>query len=299
LPHAFHAAKRARHETDIASSAVSVSYMAVELGRKIFATLSGSTVLLIGAGETAELSARHLVKAGVARVLVANRTETKAKQLAEKFAGEAVDFFYLVPSLAASDIILCSTSAPDYIVTAAEVRQALSIRGQRPSVFIDLSVPRNIDPEVGNLGNLFLFDIDDLQAVIQSNICERVHETERADAIVAAEVKRFRQDLRAREAGQTIGAVRAKMQQIARAELAERRARLGSLTTAQEQAIECLLISTVNKVAHPVMSHLRSSLESGVDQNLNAWRDIFDLDPCVEQCIATEKDLPSSSASIV
>lgn len=254
LPHAFHAAKRARHETDIASSAVSVSYMAVELGRKIFETLSGRTVLLIGAGETAELSARYLVKAGVARVLVTNRTESKAKQLAEKFGGEVVDFNYLVPSLAAADIVICSTSAPDYIVTAGAVRQASFMRGRRPSVFIDLCVPRNIDPQVSYLGNTFLFDIDDLQAVIQSNIRERVREAERAGAIVAAEVNRFRKDLRARELGQTIGAVRAIMQQIARAELAEQRARLGSLTAAQERAIESLLISTVNKVARCCLS---------------------------------------------
>lgn len=276
LPHAFHAAKRARNETDIAASAVSVSYMAVELGRKIFETLSGMTVLLIGAGETAELSARHLVKAGVASVLVANRTESKAKQLAEKFSGEVVDFNNLVPSLAAADITICSTSAPDYIVTAADVRQASFMRGRRPSVFIDLSVPRNIEPEVSSLVNLFLFDIDDLQAIILSNLRDRVRETGRADAIVAGEVKRFGKDLRERALGQTIGAVRTKMQQIALAELAEQRGRLGSLTTAQEKAVESLLISTVNKVAHPVMSRLRSSVESG-DENLNWWRDVFDL----------------------
>lgn len=283
LPNAFHAAKRTRNETDIAASAVSVSYMAVELGRKIFETLSGSTVLLIGAGETAELAAAHLVKAGVARVLVANRTESRAKKLAEKFAGEAVDFNYLIPSLAAADIVLCSTSAPNYIVTAADVKKAMAVRGRRPSVFIDLSVPRNIEPAVSRLSNLFLFDLDDLQAVIQSNLRERERETGRAAAIVDAEVKKFQDDLRAREIGQTIGAVRAKMQQIARTEWAEQRARLGALNNEQEQAIESLLISTVNKIAHPVMSHLRRSAESGADQKLKLWRDLFELDgQCAE-----------------
>ncbi len=278
LPHAFHAAKRARNETDIAASAVSVSYAAVELGRKIFENLSGKTVLLIGAGETAELSARHLVKAGVARVLVANRTESKAKQLVEKFGGEVIDFNYLVPSLAAADFVICSTSAPGYIVTAADARQASSMRGQRPSVFIDLSVPRNIDPQVSRVGHMFLFDIDDLQAVIESNMRERISESERAGAIVAAEVNRFLKDLRIREFGQTIGAVRAKMQQIALAELGEQRSRLGSLTAVQEKAIKSLLISTVNKVAHPVMSQLRSLVETGAEQNPTAWLEGFDLD---------------------
>lgn len=279
LPHAFHAAKRARHETDIAASAVSVSYAAVELGRKIFETLSGKTVLLIGAGEMAELSARHLVKAGVARVLVANRTESKAKELVEKFGGEVVDFNCLIPSLAAADFVICSTSAPNYIVTAGDARRGSCMRGRSPSVFIDLSVPRNIDPQVSCFGNTFLFDIDDLQAFIQSNMRDRVREAERAGAIVAAEVNRFQKDLRTREFGQTIGAVRTKMQQIARAELLEQRSRLGPLTAAQEKAIELLLISTVNKVAHPVMSQLRSWVETGSEQNPKAWLDIFDLDP--------------------
>jgi glutamyl-tRNA reductase len=186
--------------------------------------------------------------------------------------------------MAAADITICSTSAPDYIVTAADVRQALFMRGGRPSVFIDLSVPRNIEPEVSSLGNLFLFDIDDLQAVIQSNLRDRVRETARADAIVAGEVKRFGKGLRERALGQTIGAVRTRMQQIARAELAEQRGRLGSLTAAQEKAVESLLISTVNKVAHPVISRLRTSVEYGGDEILDWWRDVFDLNPrCAER----------------
>lgn len=278
LPHAFHAAKRARNETDIAGSAVSISYTAVELGRKIFENLSGKTVLLIGAGATAELSARHLVKAGVARVLVANRTESKAKQLVENFGGEVVDFNYLVPSLAAADFVICSTSAPTYTVTTADARRASSMRGQRPSVFIDLSVPRNIDPQVSRLGNVFLFDVDDLQSVIESNLRDRISESERAGAIVTAEVNRFVKDLRIREFGQTIGAVRAKMQQIALAELVDQRSRLGALTDVQEKAIQSLLISIVNKVAHPVMSQLRSLVETGAEQIPAALLAIFDLD---------------------
>jgi glutamyl-tRNA reductase len=265
LPHAFHAAKRARNETDIAASAVSVSYAAVELGRKIFETLTGRTVLVIGAGETAELSARHLMKAGVTRVLVANRTESKARQLVEKFGGEVVDFNDLAPSLAAADFVICSTSAPRYTVTAADATRASVSRAKRPWVFIDLSVPRNIDPQVSGPENTFLFDIDDLEKVINSNLSHRLREAERAEAIIAAEVARFQKELRAREFGQTIGAVRAKMQQIARAELAEQRTRLGSLTAAQEKAVESLLISTVNKLAHPVMLQLRTLLETGTE----------------------------------
>lgn len=279
LPHAFRAAKRIRNETDIAASAVSVSYAAVELGRKIFETLSGRTVLLIGAGETAELTACHLKKAGVARVLVANRTYRKAKQLVEKFGGEAVDFDNLVPSLAVADLVICSTSAPDYVVGAADASQAASMRNQRPSVFIDLSVPRNIDPQITCPDNVFLFDLDDLQKLVESNLRQRVREADRADVIVQEEVIRFRKDLRTREFGRVIGAVGARMQQIARAELVKQRPRLGSLTAAQEQAVESLLISTVNKVAHPVMSELRSLVETGAEQNAKALLEILDFDP--------------------
>lgn len=204
LPHAFHAAKRVRSETDIGASAVSVSYVAVELGRKIFSTLEGKTVLLIGAGETAELSARHLMKAGAAGVLIANRTASKAQQLAEKVGGRAVDFNNLTSLLAAADFVICSTSADEYIVTAEVVRQSVRLRSCRSTVFIDLSVPRNIDPEVGTIAGSFLFDIDDLQAVIRSNIRERVRETERAESIIRAEVQRFVRDWEARQAGDMV-----------------------------------------------------------------------------------------------
>jgi glutamyl-tRNA reductase len=278
LPHAFHVAKRARNETDIASSAVSISYVAVELGRKIFDELAGRTVLLIGAGETAELSARHLRKAGVSRVLIANRTERKAERLAQQFSGEVVDFNHLAPSLAEADIVICSTNAPDYLVTAPLVRAAQAQCGRSPSVFIDLSLPRNIDPQIAEIANLFVFDIDDLQAVIDSNLKERVRETARAEAIVESELKRFQDELRSLAFGPAIGAVRDKMQQIARAELLHQRGRLGRLTTDQEKAIEALLISTVNKLAHPVISQLRRLLESGVEENLQAWRKDFELD---------------------
>jgi glutamyl-tRNA reductase len=278
LPHAFRAAKRVRNETDIAGSAVSVSYAAVELGRKIFHTLSGKTVLLIGAGETAELAARHLVKAGVERVLVANRTDSHAQQLVQKFGGEVVDFDNLVPSLAAADLVLCSTSAPDYIVTAADANHATSLRNQRPLVFIDLSVPRNIDPQISGPDNVFVFDIDDLQKLIESNLGHRLREADRAEAIVQQEVMRFTKDLRTREFGQVIGGVAARMQQIAQAQLVYQRSRLGPLTPAQEEAIESLLISTVNKLAHPVMSELRKLIETGAEQNAKNWLEMLDRD---------------------
>lgn len=276
--HALHVAKRVRTETGIAASAVSISYTAVELGRKIFGSLKGSTVLLVGAGEMAELAAQHLVSAGATRILIANRTYETAQWLADKFNGQAVDYSLLSQHLAEADITICSTGASEYVITRQMASEALAARRNRPAFFIDISVPRNIDPAVGELDNLFVFDVDDLEAVIASNIREREHEAERAELIVESEVMQFQQALRNLHIGPTVGALRQKLQDIARAEYQRQRNRLGSLTPEQEQAIEALLLSTVNKISHPVISRMRRSYDTGVEENMQAWRDIFGLE---------------------
>ena len=276
--HAFRTAKRVRTETGIAASAISISYMAVELGRKIFGSLQGQSVLLIGAGEMAELSARHLVNAGASRVMVANRTRPTAERLAAKFGGVAVEFSELAKHLASADIVICSTGAREYVVTAELAREAMGARRNRPAFFIDISVPRNIDPAIGQINNLFVFDIDDLESVIASNIREREREAERAELILESEVMQFQQALRALDIGPTIGALRQKMHGIARQELQRHRHRLGELTPEQEKAIESLLISTVNKISHPVMHRLRRSYDTGSEDNIQAWREIFGLE---------------------
>jgi len=253
--HSFHVAKRVRTETGIGANAVSISYMAVELGKKIFNSLKGRTALLIGAGEMAELSARHLV-----------------------LGAEFVALEELSNHLATADIVICSTAADEFVITEAMAREALTKRRNRPSFFIDISVPRNIDPAVGNIPNVFVFDIDDLEAVISSNIREREREAERAELIVESEIMQFQQSLRALDIGPTIGALRQKLQDIAKLELTRQRNRLGSLTPEQETAIENLLLSTVNKISHPVLSHIRSSYGMSDADNIQAWRDIFGLE---------------------
>src|SRR6185369_14198113 len=160
--HTFRVAKRVRNETGIAANAVSISYMAVELGKKIFDSLKNHTVLLIGAGEMAELSARHLLNAGASRVLVANRTEATAQEIAHEFGALTVPFDQLDQGLAEADVVICSTGASSYVLTEQQARRALGRRRNRPTCFIDISVPRNIDPAVGKVPNVFLFDIDDL-----------------------------------------------------------------------------------------------------------------------------------------
>lgn len=278
IHHAFHVAKRVRTETGIASNAVSISYMAVELGKKIFNSLEGHTVLLVGAGEMAELSACHLVNAGVKRVLIANRSEQAAAQLADKLAGQPVTLEALTDHLAEADIVIASTGASDYVITKSMVRAALERRRNRPVFFIDISVPRNIEPAIGELPNMFVFDIDDLESVISSNIREREREAERAELIVESEIMQFQQALRALDYGPTIGALRQKLQDMARLELARQRNRLGSLTPEQERAIEALLLSTVNKISHPVLSQMRRSYEASDEDSIQAWRDTFGLE---------------------
>ena len=272
--HTFRVAKRVRNETGIAASAVSISYMAVELGKKIFDSLKGCTVMLIGAGEMAELSARHLVNAGAARVVIANRTEESARQIANEFGATTIPFDRMDEILHEADVVICSTGAPDYVVTETRTRKALERRRNRPTCFIDISVPRNIEPAVSNIPNVFLFDIDDLESVITSNIREREREAERAELIVQSEVMQFQQKLRLMDIGPTIGALRQNFQDVARTELARQRKRLGDLTKDQEAAIESLLLSTVNKISHPLISQMRRFYESGEPDAKDIQKDL-------------------------
>lgn len=277
--HTFRVAKRVRTETGIAASAVSISYMAVELGKKIFASLKGCTVMLIGAGEMAELSAKHLVNAGATRVMIANRTEAAARQLADQIgAATTVPFERLDEFLPEADLVICSTGAPDYVLTEAHMRKAMSRRRKRPTCLIDISVPRNIDPAAAKVRNIFLFDIDDLENVISSNIREREREAERAELIVQSEVMQFQQSLRLMDIGPSIGAMRDKFQDIARAELARQRKRLGPLTKEQEAAVESLLMSTINKISHPILNQMRRFYETSESDAAPAPADLLDLE---------------------
>ena len=276
--HTFRVAKRVRNETGIAANAVSISYMAVELGKKIFDSLRGRTVMLIGAGEMAELSARHLVNAGATRVIIANRTEETARRLANEFGASTITLDQVDRTLPEADVVICSTGAPNYVITAERARKALVRRRNRPTCFIDISVPRNVEPAVSKIPNVFLFDIDDLESVISSNIREREREAERAELIVQSEVMQFQQKLRLMDFGPSIGALKENMQEVARAEMARQRKRLGPLTQEQEAAVESLLMATVNKISHPILSQMRRFYSSGEPDDPELETDEFDLD---------------------
>jgi glutamyl-tRNA reductase len=276
--HALRVAKRVRTETGIAASAVSVSYTAVELGRKIFGSLKGATVLLVGAGEMAELAAQHLAAAGASRILVTNRTYETAQRLALTFGGEALEFSALEAALGQADVVICSTGARDFLITPEMAERARAARRNRPAFYIDISVPRNVDPAVAKLANLFVFDVDDLEAVVASNLREREREAERAELIVDAEVTQFQRTLRDLDIGPAVGALKEKLRRIARDEFERQRGRMGDLTPEQEQAIEAMLMSAVNKISHPVIHRMRRSYDAGEENEVQAWRDIFGLE---------------------
>lgn len=277
IHHTFKVAKRIRTETGIASNAVSISYMAVELGRKIFDSLNNKTVMLVGAGEMAELAAKHLVSAGANKVLVVNRTFETAEKLAQSFGGEAIEFNSLAKNLHRADIVLCSTGAKDYVITQSMAREASSERRNRPAFFIDISVPRNVDPKIADLDNFFVFDVDDLEAVVKSNIREREREAKSAELIVESEVMQFHQKLRTMNVGPSIGAIRQRMQDIARSEFSQQKNRL-NLTPEQEEAVERFLLSTVNKISHPVMQNVRNICDNGNEDAAKAWLDSFTIE---------------------
>ncbi len=276
---AFSVAKRVRSETQIGQSSVSVSSTAVELARQIFGSLGGVKVLLVGAGKMAELAARHLVSAGVGRMAVTNRTSERAEQMASAFGAETVPYEALAGALAAMDIVIASSAAPHYILTRDQMRRVIGERRHRPVFLIDIGVPRNIEPAVHELNDVFLYDIDDLQKVVDANRRGRLQEAEEAERIVAEEVERTLGRLKQREVAPTIVSLQQQLECIRAAELERVRSRLGGLTPQQEEALEALTRGIVNKIAHGPISELR---RNAADPNglpyLEVVRRVFRLD---------------------
>ncbi|MEW6130273.1 MAG: glutamyl-tRNA reductase [Acidobacteriota bacterium] len=253
-------AKRVRTETAISQLPVSVSSVAVELAEKIFGELNNKTILLVGAGEMAELAAQNLMEAGSNKLLVTNRTAERAERFAHEFNGGTVGFETFYEVMPVVDIVICSTGAPDYVIRAEEARRALKSRRKGPLLFIDISVPRNIDPEVAELDNAFLFDIDDFEGVVESNIREREREARNAEAIIETEVHNFIKHMRSFDIGPSIVEVKQIVTQLAQNELKRHRKKLGELSPEQEIKIaEVLLPALVNKLSHPIIMQMRAA----------------------------------------
>ena len=259
---AISVAKRVRTETKIAEMAVSVSYAAVELAKKIFSNLHEKTVLLVGAGEMAKLAAKHLIANGVGHVRITTRTPQHAVDLAEKFGGTAVPFDQFKDDMASADIVLVSTGAAHYLVGAEDVHRAVQERMNRPMFLIDISVPRNIDPAVRHVDNAFLFDIDDLKHRVEQNRAERVHEAEKAERMVIEEVTMILDWMKSLKVTPTIVALRNRVEDIKRAEVEKVLGRLGHLSAQDRELVEGLASSIVNKLIHRTMVTLKNEVNS-------------------------------------
>ncbi|MBF0590838.1 MAG: glutamyl-tRNA reductase [Nitrospirae bacterium] len=258
---AISVAKRVRTQTGIAENAVSIGYAAVELARKIFNNLGNKVFMLLGAGEMAELAARHLTNCGVREVIVANRTYERGCALAKEFSGRAIQFGDFKRELVNTDIVICSTGAPNYVITHDEMARVMKDRRLKSVFIIDISVPRNVDPDINRIDNVYLYDIDDLRGVVDTNINQRQKEALKASSIIDEEVEGFNKWLQSLDAVPTIVALREMADDIKKDELTKLFNKLNTLDEKDRKSIEIMANSIVNKLVHPPTAALREGAE--------------------------------------
>jgi glutamyl-tRNA reductase len=275
---AFSVAKKVRTETDIARHAVSVSFAAVELAKKIFERLTGRAVLLVGAGKMSELAAKHLVDQGAFPIYVANRTWSRAQELARALSGTAVPFGELDVALGSVDIVVTSTGATEPVIRRDLVQHVMHGRRGRPLFFIDIAVPRDVDEAVETLDDVYCYDIDDLKQVVDANLRERAREAQRAEALVEREVAKFAARLRDVEVIPTIVSLRERLEGIRSAELRRALARVPDASEATREAMEALSSAIVNKILHAPVTKLRESSRAGAGRSWTALvQELFGL----------------------
>lgn len=263
IQRAFTVAKKVRSETQIGSNSVSIASVAVDLARKIFGTLRGKTVLLVGAGKMSELAARHLIQQGASNILVANRTLERAQRLAEQFHGQVISFDELYDRAAKADIVITSTGAPQKLFGRSHGQHFLQSRRNRPMFFIDIAVPRDVDPRMNEVEGCFVYDIDDLQQVAAANLADRSREAEAAETIVAREVDKYQQRMQSLDAAPAIRSLQEHAESLRQAELRRSATRLSGLTADQLAAVEALTRSLTNKFLHAPMLALREAAREG------------------------------------
>ncbi len=278
LHRTFFVAKRVRTETGIGDSAVSISYAAIELARKIFGDLDGKRVLLIGAGEMAELAVEHLIRNRASDIRVANRTFEHGLKLARKFNGQAVRIEELIDCLKVADIIISSTGSPGFILTHAQVKGMIRKRRNRPLFFIDIAVPRDIDPDINKLANNYVYDIDDLKGVIEDNVEERNREAIKGERIVDEAVIRFREWRENLAAVPTIKDLRNKLESIAEKEV-NKTLRSNNISQENAEAVHRMTRALINKILHDPTQVLKNNSCMGDKSNyLDITRKLFKLD---------------------
>jgi glutamyl-tRNA reductase len=279
LTRAFAVAKRVRTETAVGSSSVSIAACAVDLAGKIFGSLQGKQVCLVGAGKMSEIAARHLLARGAGPIFVANRTYERAQKLAQSFGGRAIRFDELHEQCEHADIVITSTGSPVAIFRREHGERFLSRRRNRPMFFIDIAVPRDVDPEMNKLDGIFVYNIDDLQQAVSSHTAERNKEAQRAERIIDDEVERFQTRLQSLHVVPAIVSLQDYVETIRQAELDRVRGRLGQLSSEQEQALETLTRGIVNKILHTPITRLKSAAAGPeVTTLVEAFKKIFNLE---------------------
>lgn len=275
LQGAFSAAKRVRSETEIGSSSVSIASVAVDLARRIFGSLDGKKILVVGAGKMSELAARHLMEHGAASMMVANRTYDRALRLAEQFLGQAIRWEDLHARAHEADIIITSTGASQHIFGVEQAQQMLHRRKNRPVFMIDIAVPRDVDPRINKLEGIFLYDIDDLQSVAASNLVDRGREAQRAEAIILEETERFRRRIRTIDIAPVIVEAQATVEDLRQAELQRSARLLQSLSPEQQAAVEQLTRGLMNKFMHLPLQAMKGAARDGDAAALETIRAMF------------------------
>jgi glutamyl-tRNA reductase len=280
---AFAVAKRVRTETGIGRNVVSISSIAVELARQIFGDLNNRTIALVGAGKMGELAARHLCRAGVGKLFVANRSLENANRIAQILGGHPRGLDELPGILAQADIVITSTAAREHIVNVATMKKALKVRKYRPIFIIDIAVPRNVEPALNDLDNVFLYDVDDLTAIADENMHARRKEAEAAEEMVTLQAQRFLRELEGQKATPTIVALRERAQAIRDEELERALKKMGELDPEQRKTMEMMADGIVNKLLHGLMVKLKASAaEPDAEEILRLIRDVYRLDGAEE-----------------
>ncbi len=275
----FSVAKRVRTDTNIGSSAVSISFAAVELGKKIFGSLEGKSAMLIGAGEMAEIAAKHLINGGVREIMIANRTYEKAVEMARAINGEAIMFREFPHYLKDVDIVIASTASPKFIIRPDDIHDVMKLRKQKPMFFIDISVPRNIDPLVNNIDNTYVYDIDDLQGVVNANMKERVKEAEIAEGIIGGEIDNFYRWVNSLDVVPTIISLKKSLERVRKSEFDKALAQIENLSDADRKTLDAMTKAIINKISHHPINHLKKEghkVEG--DLYIEATRKLFDLE---------------------
>lgn len=271
--------KRARTETTIGRDTISISYAAVELAKKIFEDLGSCRALVVGAGETSELTLKNLIDSGIGEISVINRTRRRAEAIARRCGGQALGFGRIAQALCSVDIVISSTAAPHPVIRPQAVERAMALRQQRPLLLVDIAVPRDVDPVIGRIDNVHLYDIDDLEKVVEVNLERRRREIPKVRAIIHKEQTDFMAWFRALEVLPTITSLKRRAEEIRLVELGRALRRLGPLPEQQRSIVEALSLGIVNKLLHPPIVNLKERA-NGQDGRLYAMaiRELFALE---------------------